>query len=388
LYKPDRLRNKVKARLRQFEIRRRGEWFQDLLQNFAKNEASLRRIEENLSPLEMAVSKEEVEKMQGWSTRKLINFYERLHSERVDVEEATSKIVEELKPLAERIKPFVRDTDYELQKLLARGKKVLLEGAQGLLLSISHGTVPYSTSSDCSVQGLANGVGMFAKDVDVVFGIVKFPFMTRVGGGPFPTELAGREQENYCAARRRTVETELKQYDIPFTKKDKLIDYDPAHPKIIEMINSEDPFIKAAGIRLAAGEFGATTGRPRRIGWTDAVATKYATQKNGKLFILTKPDCLAGAEEFKLCFGYQHGHDIRYDFERDNDYLRSVKPILASFKGYGDLSRVENYKDAAASFRFAVEQFELNTGGKVVMVSNGAERGKMLFKHKTLAEVM
>src|SRR3989344_5316304 len=109
------------------------------------------------------------------------------------------EIIESLMPLAERIKPFVTDTISEMHRFMREGKKILLEGAQGLLLSIEHGTYPYVTSSDCSLDGTASGVGLSAKTIDLPLGIVKFPFMTRVGAGPFPTELGGRESELYCA---------------------------------------------------------------------------------------------------------------------------------------------------------------------------------------------
>ena len=103
----------------------------------------------------------------------------------------TENIIEQLKPYAERIEPFVRDTVAEMHNFMRGGKKILLEGAQGLLLSIEHGTYPYVTSSDCSLNGTASGVGLSAKNIDLSLGIVKFPFMTRVGAGPFPTELGG-----------------------------------------------------------------------------------------------------------------------------------------------------------------------------------------------------
>ena len=169
----------------------------------------------------------------------------------------------QLEPLAQRIKPYVTDTVKEPHAHLREGKKILLEGAQGLLLSIEFGTYPYVTSSDPSLNGTAAGVGLSARDVDLALGVVKFPFMTRVGGGPFPTELAGKAGEEYCQEENRAKENELSRYNIKFTKEGDKIKYDFRDQKILELVNSEDELTQAIGIRLVAGEFGASTGIPK-----------------------------------------------------------------------------------------------------------------------------
>jgi len=136
--------------------------------------------------------------------KKAIDFYQ-------DAPVSISDVIEELKPLAKQIKPHVRDTIKEMHGFLKQGKKVLLEGAQGLLLSIEYGTYPYVTSSDCSINGTAAGVGISAGAVDLTLGVVKFPYMTRVGGGPFPTELGGPDSERYCSeGLAHNLEFELK----------------------------------------------------------------------------------------------------------------------------------------------------------------------------------
>ncbi|MFH1307241.1 MAG: adenylosuccinate synthetase [archaeon] len=283
----------------------------------------------------------------------------------------SEEIINYLAPFSERIKPFVRDTVSEMHTFVSQGKKILLEGAQGLLLSIEHGTYPYVTSSDCSLNGTANGVGLSAKLVDLPFGIIKFPFMTRVGAGPFPTEFGGSMSENYCAGDNHTKLDELIQFGIPHEITERGLSYDRKNSKIIEMINSEDEFIKGIGIRIAAGEYGATTGRPRRTGPTDALSAKYAVSINGPLFILTKPDSLSGAKSFKVSFGYNHNKEHTDTFSRSESFLRNSTPVYETYEGYGDISDVRRYSNLPLSLKNSIEDFEAYTGGHAVIVSVG-----------------
>lgn len=254
-----------------------------------------------------------------------------------------------------------------------QGRRILLEGAQGLLLSIEHGIHPYVTSSDCSLNGTATGVGLSARAVDLPLGIVKFPFMTRVGGGPFPTELGGSQSEEYCA-KESTKKDELAKNGINFEQVNNKIKYDARNPKIKEMINSGNPLTQSIGLRLAAGEYGATTGRPRRIGWTDAVAARYAVNINGPLMILTKTDCLSEADEFKICFGYNTEGKTIETFPRDEKMLRDIQPLYRTYKRYGDISQLEKYEDSPESLKQSINEFEKFTGGKVVILSVGSDR--------------
>ena len=146
------------------------------------------------------------------------------------------------------------------------------------------------------------------------------------------------------------------------------------------MMNSKDPFIQGIGIRLAAGEYGATTGRPRRVGWTDAVAAKYAVGINGPLIILTKPDSLAGLEEFKLCYGYAGGSEFHTDFSRDEKLLRSINPKYQSYQGYGDISDIRSYKNLPRSLKKAIRDFEKFTSGRVAVVSVGPDREETIVR--------
>lgn len=278
-----------------------------------------------------------------------------------------------------RIKPFVRDTVSEMHRFKREGKKILLEGAQGLLLSIEHGTYPYVTSSDCSLNGMASGVGLSARDVDLPLGLIKFPFMTRVGAGPFPTELGGGSSEKHCSSGNTLVE-ELESYGIPHEIKNGGVLYDRKHSQINDMINSSNEFYQGIGIRLAAGEYGATTGRPRRVGWTDAVAAKYAVGINGPIFVLTKPDCLSDASKFNLVYEYNVQGKPVDTFSRNDRSLRNAKPVIKSYEGYGNIGDVRSYERLPQSLKSAIGDFERFTGGSVAIVSVGATRDQTIVR--------
>jgi len=288
------------------------------------------------------------------------------------------ELVKEMKKYAEKLRLYIADTDLLMHESIAKGKKILIEGAQGLLLSINHGTYPYVTSSDCSLNGIASGVGISAKQIDRAFGIVKFPFMTRVGAGPFPTELGGRKSEIYCASSGNELVEELKRYGVAYTIDEKgAVKYDAQDAQIQKLLESEDEFEQGIGLRLAADEYGATTGRPRRIGWTDAVAAKYAVNINGQELILTKADTLKGIEEFKICYGYG---EEKKTFKTDEGYLRAVQPEYRAYKGYGDIKGITEYESLPDSLKEAIEDFETFTGGTVAIVSVGAEREETIIR--------
>ncbi len=291
-----------------------------------------------------------------------------------DSEISPSQVVSDLKPYIDRIQNHIRDTFSEIHRLIASGHKILLEGAQGLLLSIEHGTYPYVTSSDCSINGTANGVGISAQAVDKCFGIVKYPFMTRVGGGPFPTELGGRISEEYCGEEHTMIE-ELDRNCIHHENGE----YDPDCDEIKQLMNSHLPFNKGVGIRLAAGEYGATTGRPRRIGWTDAVAARYAVRINGPHMILTKADAISGIDSFKIASSYS-GRGNGTDFPRDANILRKVNPNFTEFDGYGPIRDCRDYEELPESLKFSIKYLEMFTEGNVVAVSVGPDREETIVR--------
>jgi len=319
----------------------------------------------------------------------------------------TEEIISSLKPFAERIWDYVADTINEMHNFMIEGKKILLEGAQGLLLSIEYGTYPYVTSSDCSINGTAAGVGLSAKAIDLPLGVVKFPFMTRVGAGPFPTELGGKKSEEYCShGREHDVFYEARTYlgmelDLDMVRKlqekeehkgltlDERMEFElikkqtkqyisENRNKILEMIGIDDEFIQGIGIRLAAGEYGATTGRPRRVGWTDAVAAKYAIGINGMHIVLTKVDSLTGIDKFGICYGY----GMCSGFNKESGQISQVSPGILNYSGYRlDNFRAEHgYDRLPEVLKQAINDFETFTSGVVRMISTGAERDQIIVK--------
>ncbi|MBI2632757.1 adenylosuccinate synthetase [Candidatus Pacearchaeota archaeon] len=297
-----------------------------------------------------------------------------------DSKKDRDEIISSLTLQSNKIKPFFRNTVSEMHRFVREGKKILLEGAQGLLLSIEHGTYPYVTSSDCSLNGTASGVGLSAKMIDLPLGIIKFPFMTRVGAGAFPSELGGNASEIYCAEEGHGKLDELKKYCIPSVVENGKIIYDKRHRKIINMMNSRDEFIQGVGIRLAAGEYGATTGRPRRVGWIDAVAAKYAVGINGPLFVLTKVDAVDSLDEFKVCYGYSNKEGLHQNFSKDDGFLRTVSPQYNNYGAYFDVSSIRDYIKLPRSLKGAIYDFENFTGGRVVIVSVGADREETIVR--------
>ena len=182
-----------------------------------------------------------------------------------------------------------------------------------------------------------------------------------------------------------TKEYELITYGIPYTKGDDgLIVYDCNHKDIGGMINSEDPLIQSVGIRLAAGEYGATTGRPRRVGWTDAVALRYAVQINGPLhLVLTKADSLHAAGEFRVCFGYRQNNKndcVVTEFDRDERFLRGIHPEYAKYEGYGGLGDIRGFEGLPNTLRTAIADLERFTGSDAAIVSVGPEQSHTIIR--------
>lgn len=228
------------------------------------------------------------------------------------------RVIDEYHNHLEYLKPYIVDTVDLLHKLLSEGKKLLLEGAQGFLLDIDFGTYPYVSSSSTSIGGVFSGSGISQKQLESVYGVAK-AYMTRVGGGPFPTEL-----------------------------KDDIGNY----------------------LREKGKEYGTATGRPRRTGWLDCVATRYSCRVNGIDGIyLTKMDILDGLPEIKVCVAYEYeGNRIDY-FPASLDILESCTPIYETFPGWR-MSGRELPPDAKSYIKF-IEDF---LGVNVLGVSIGPER--------------
>ena len=234
------------------------------------------------------------------------------------------KTLHEILQLAEEFKDLVGDVSGQLHELRKAGKKILFEGAQGTLLDIDHGTYPFVTSSNTTVGGVCTGAGVGPDAIDYVLGITK-AYTTRVGGGPFPTEL-----------------------------------FDEA----------------GAGIADRGQEFGATTGRPRRCGWLDAVALKRAVNLNGVTgFCVTKLDVLDGMDELKICTAYLlDGEEMMAPPTNPEDWER-LEPVYQTFPGWQQTTRgITEFEELPATAQSYLRSVEELTGAPVHMVSTGPDR--------------
>jgi adenylosuccinate synthase len=237
--------------------------------------------------------------------------------------------VPELEPIAaayealgERLRPFVQDTACVVAEAVKRGDRILLEGAQGTMLDIDHGTYPYVTSSNAVAGGACAGAGIGPTAIDKVIGISK-AYATRVGGGPFPTEL---------------------------------------HDAL------------GQALRDAGAEYGSTTGRPRRCGWLDVPALRLSVRVNGMEEIaLTKLDVLSGLPTLSLCVAYEL--DGERLLEPPYDGLERVKPIYETMPGFsGDIRGCRSRDELPEGARKYVERIEALVGCRVGIVSVGADR--------------
>ncbi len=239
------------------------------------------------------------------------------------------ELAERYAAVGERIRPHVTDTVYLLHDRLAQGKSLLFEGANACLLDIDHGTYPYVTSSNCSTLGIPSGTGIPGSRIDIVHGIMK-AYSTRVGAGPFPTE------------------------------------------QINEIGNR---------IRERGREYGTTTGRPRRCGWLDLVAVRYAAMVCGATSIAcTLFDVLSGFPELKLCIGYRLADGTITDrFLPDADRLGHVQPVYESMPGWTEeLREIEDRASLPANARRYLERIEAFVGVPIEIVSIGPERNQTL----------
>lgn len=282
------------------------------------------------------------------------------------------KIIEVYSEYAEFFKNMIDDTDEFVRQNLGN-KKLLLEGAQGLLLSVDYGGYPFVTSSDSSIEGLAKGVGLNKNDVDLTLGITKAFFMTRVGEGPFPTELGGLKSAEWCRTQVKT--DEEKEY---------------SHTTV----NSEDEFEQGIGIRFAGSEYGATTGRPRRTGWLDLPVLKYATRINGPNLVLTKLDVLDDCNTIRLCTKYEYmGEDYNLGKKTlkkgdiiktayvDTDILKNCKPIYKDFPGWkSDTTNISEYEDLPQNLKDIIDYVEKECNVNVLIASVGPKRNQTIIR--------
>jgi adenylosuccinate synthase len=233
-----------------------------------------------------------------------------------------------LERLAPRLLPLAADTGLIVHRALREGRKVLLEGAQGSLLDVDHGTYPYVTSSNTTAGGAAVGAGIGPTAIDGVLGVVK-AYTTRVGNGPLPTEAEGGDDER---------------------------------------------------LRKLGGEFGAVTGRPRRCGWFDATVVRYAARVNGLTALaVTKLDVLDSFDEIPVCTAYQLGGELCAEMPAEVEVLGQVRPSYEVLPGWcqpiGGSRRLADLPAAARSY---LDRLEALSGVPVRYVSVGTRRDQII----------
>jgi adenylosuccinate synthase len=234
------------------------------------------------------------------------------------------KVFQQYMGYAERLKGYIGDAALLLNQAVDRGKDVLFEGAQGTHLDVDFGTYPYVTSSSAAAGGACTGTGVGPTKIDSVMGVAK-AYTTRVGSGPFPTELNDQV---------------------------------------------------GGGLQERGKEFGATTGRPRRCGWFDGVVVRYATRVNGlDSLAVTKLDVLDGCKELKLCTGYKHGGRLYREMPADIQVLTECEPVYETLPGWSTATTgITAYKALPREAKRYLDRVEELAGCRIDIISTGSKR--------------
>jgi adenylosuccinate synthase len=240
------------------------------------------------------------------------------------------KVLDEYLDEALTLKPFIRDTAVMLNSAVRGGESILIEGAQGTMLDIDHGTYPFVTSSNASAGGAATGLGIPPRFITGVLGIAK-AYTTRVGGGPFPTEL-NDETGEYLQKR--------------------------------------------------GNEYGAVTGRPRRTGWLDAVVVRYSVMVNGiDALALPKLDCLDELEEIKICRAYSLRGEVTEDMPYGAMGLGECEPVYETLPGWKtSTSGITDYDQLPGAAKDYIGRIEELCGAPVALISTGPERTETIIR--------
>ena len=247
---------------------------------------------------------------------------------------SVDETVEELLAYADRLRPMVSDTGLLLNQALDRGETVLLEGGQATLLDVDHGTYPFVTSSSATSGGACTGSGIPPTRLERVIGIVK-AYTTRVGEGPFPTELHDDSGEH---------------------------------------------------LRKVGAEYGTTTGRPRRCGWYDAVIARYAARVNGVTdFVLTKLDVLTGLERVPVCVAYDVDGTRHDEMPVNQTDFHHATPIYEYLDGWAeDISEARTFEDLPVNAQRYVEAVEAMSGARISAIGVGPSRAATIVRHDLL----
>jgi adenylosuccinate synthase len=245
------------------------------------------------------------------------------------------QVLEELMSAWKRMSPWVKDVSLFLSRARGEGRSIMFEGAQGTLLDIDHGTYPYVTSSNATIGGVCTGLGIPPKAIDGVIGVAK-AYTTRVGEGALPTELTG------------------------------------------EMGNR---------LRESGQEFGAVTGRPRRCGWYDAVAVRYAVRVNGlDALALTKLDVLDGLPELQVCTAYRCKGTTLAEMPGDHAQLSACEPVYETLAGWtSPTAGARSFEDLPAQARAYIARLEEITGVPAAIISTGSAREDTIMRRDTVA---
>ena len=238
------------------------------------------------------------------------------------------EVVDQFYEYGQKLKPYIIDSSLYINEAIDQGKTIIMEGAQGTMLDVDHGTYPYVTSSNPLSGGACIGAGIGPHKIDKVVGVSK-AYVTRVGEGPFPTEL-----------------------------NDDLGEY----------------------LRTRGAEFGTTTNRPRRCGWLDLVVLKYAVRVNGITEIcLTKLDVLDGLKTIKICTKYKIDNQIHSNFPLDLDIFSKCEPIYDELPGWEeDISNITKYKDLPENAKKYIEYISEMTKVKISLISVGSRRNQTI----------
>ena len=235
-----------------------------------------------------------------------------------------AKMYEEYAAAAEQVRPFVADTGRMLNRILAEGGSIMFEGAQGTMLDIDHGTYPFVTSSSATAGGAATGTGVGPTAIGTVVSVTK-AYVTRVGEGPFPTEIhdAGGEE-----------------------------------------------------LRARGNEYGAVTGRPRRCGWLDIPLLRYSNQVNGaEWLVVTKLDVLDTLAEIPVCIGYEIGGRVTDEIPADVEGLQQIEPVYTTLKGWREPTEgIMEFDKLPQAAREYLRFQERESGARIGMVSTGPDR--------------